>query len=138
MIVFVTLFLALTSGVEPVSLAVAGLTAARGRPRIVVALIHPQSSDASGSTWQEVRRYLETLRVPLHLWTPGSPERFSERERAEIGEVRPVRWAVQFRKAVQELRRDVDSQAVAWVEGIYLPREIELSEKARKHVEWVR
>lgn len=133
-------FRGLDSGTEHLAqaTAVAGLTAARGRPRAVVALVHPHSTDASGSTWSEVRRYLETLRVPLHLWTPGSLARFSDSRRAEIGEIRPVRWAVQFRKAVRELRRDVDSQVVVWVEGIYLPQEIELSDEVRKHVEWVR
>jgi hypothetical protein len=118
--------------------AVAGLTAARGRPRAVVAVLHPDSTDASGVSWKEVRRYLETLRVPLHLWTPADPELIPEDRRAEIGDVRPVRYAHQFREAVRDLRQDVDSQAVVWVEGIYLPREIELSDEAREHVEWVR
>jgi len=133
-------FRGLDSGTEHLAqaTAVAGLTAARGRPRAVVALLHPDSRDAGGSTWSEVRRYLETLRVPLRLWTPGSLARFSDSRRAEIGEVRPMRWAIQFRRAVQELRRDVDSQAVVWVEGIFLPQEIELSDEAREHVEWVR
>jgi hypothetical protein len=54
------------------------------------------------------------------------------------GSPQPVRFAHQFREPVRDLRRDVDAQAVVWVEGIYLPQEIELSDEAREHVEWVR
>lgn len=42
------------------------------------------------------------------------------------------------RQAVRELREDLDSQSVVWLEGSFLPQEIELSAEAQRHVEWLR
>lgn len=113
--------------------AVAGLQAARGRPRAVVALIHPDSPDVSGHSWDAVRRYLATLRVPLYRWSPVHAKRLPE----SWDGVESIRWSIELNEAFQRLQRDVDSQLVVWLEGSFLPQEIELSPTARKRVEWV-
>lgn len=116
--------------------AVAGLNAARGRPRLVVAVADPEATDESAATWSEVRRYLETLRVPLRVWSPAPEVRFPETWQA-LESVRSIQWPFELRKGIRDLRRELDSQAVIWVEGLYLPQEIELSEQAQHHVEWL-
>lgn len=112
--------------------AVAGLKAARGRPRVVVALLHPESRDGSAVSWSEVRRYLASLRVPLHLWTPVRSERLP----AGWERVEPLPTPRRFRQAIRDLREAADAQVVVWLEGSFLPGEIELSEEALAVVGW--
>jgi hypothetical protein len=109
------------------AVAVAGLNAFEsfGR-RAVLLLLGRSTEDASTYRPAVVRRYLAMLRVPLFVWSledrapEGSP----------WGEVAPVGTRSALRAAYARLRETLDSQRVLWVEGRYLPQEIELSTSA--------
>jgi hypothetical protein len=107
--------------------AVAGLNAFESFGRRAVLLVLGETSeDASTYGAGNVRRYLELLRVPLFVWTLRDvPPDFSPWGRMEaIGTSRGARTAY------ARLRASLESQRILWVEGRYLPQEIELAEGA--------
>jgi hypothetical protein len=112
------------------AVAAAGvLAAAGGHRRVVVLVLHPQARDASQNNPGPVRAYLEAIRVPLEVWTPvAGGGRWQETE--------PIGKPKKLRRRVEDLRRDLDRQLVIWLEGSWLPREIELSSEARQVLEW--
>jgi hypothetical protein len=106
------------------AVAVAGLNAFESFGRRAVLLVLGRSSeDASTHKPAVVRRYLELLRVPLFVWSledrppEGSP----------WGAVTAVGTRSGLRGAYARLRESLDEQRVLWVEGRYLPQEIELA-----------
>ncbi len=106
------------------AVAVAGLNAFESFGRRAVLLVLGRSTeDASTYKPAAVRRYLELLRVPLFVWTledrppEGSP----------WGNVAAVGTRSGLRAAYARLRETLDSQRVLWIEGRYLPQEIELA-----------
>jgi hypothetical protein len=71
----------------------------------------------------------EAIRVPLEVWTPvAGGGRWQESE--------PIGKPKKLRRRVEALRRELDRQLVIWLEGSWLPREIELSSEARQVLEW--
>ena len=77
------------------------------------------------------RHYLELLRVPLHVWSLGSEPR------PEWGDVDAVPLAEDFSKGhkifkrtVETLRQDLETQRIVWLEGSHLPQSIELAPQA--------
>jgi hypothetical protein len=107
--------------------AVAGLHALEScTRRAVVLVLGRKTADVSRYTPAMVRAYLEKIRVPLYVWTfdpSGKP--------GPWGAAEDVSNTAKLRDAVDRLRRDLESQAVVWVEGRYLPQQIELSEALR-------
>jgi hypothetical protein len=111
--------------------AVAGLHALEsGTRRAVVLVLGRKTPDVSRYTPALVRGYFDRIRVPLYVWrfdpsAPGKPDPW--------GPAQDVSNTAKLRDAVDRLRRDLESQAVVWVEGKYLPQQIELSDalKAR-------
>jgi hypothetical protein len=110
------------------AVAVAGLHAmAGGRRRAVLLVLDAESGDESVYDPVTVRRYLSSIRVPLHVW---SLDRDTSAMKA-WGEIQEA-WSVAglelaFRKASEELER----QRIVLIEGRHLPQSIRLSPKAQ-------
>ncbi|MFN2632963.1 MAG: hypothetical protein ABR610_06055 [Thermoanaerobaculia bacterium] len=108
--------------------AVAGLQAVQSCTRRAVLLVLGKNpADASRYSPATVRAYLERIHVPLFVWSfeplpAGAPSPW--------GQVEDVSNLPKLRVAFERLKRDVESQAIVWVEGQHLPQEIALSAKA--------
>jgi hypothetical protein len=115
------------------AVAVAGLQALAGYSRRAVVLVRGHAGDASRCPPASARHYLETIRVPLHVWSlvPGNEAS------GEWGAAEDVSSYWKLREAVARLKADLESQWIVWVEGRYLPQEIERTEKAEQ-IELVR
>ena len=112
------------------AIAVAGLQAmASSRPRAVVLVLGSQPEDASRYDPATVRRYLESIRVPLFVWTveKGAAE---SPALAGWGKVEDASNLNRFRSAVARLRDTLEAQRVVWVEGTHLPQSISLAPAA--------
>ncbi|MEE8525377.1 MAG: hypothetical protein V3T72_15680 [Thermoanaerobaculia bacterium] len=115
------------------AVAVAGMMAQAGSRRRAVVLLLGDTGPGPGLyPVEQVRRYLEELRVPLQVWAFGSGE-----VGAEWGEVRrlgdpaqPRRVLANLEAAVDDLIRALKKQRIVWLEGRHLPRSIELSGEA--------
>ncbi len=109
------------------AVAVAGLNAFESFGRRAVLLVLTGSApDLSTYKPAVVRRYLEILRVPLFVWSLDA-EASGE---SPWGSVDAVGTSRGLRAAYSRLRESLDSQAIVWVEGRYLPQEIELAPSA--------
>lgn len=120
------------------AVAVAGVQAAsESRPRAVVLVLGHEDQDTSAYQVEEVLRFLDELRVPLHVWWTGRPQRRTVSE-----DRRPVRvdtpWGsgidissvTRIITASTLLRRTLDEQITLWVAGQHLPQEVELTADA--------
>ncbi|HEV7504706.1 MAG TPA: hypothetical protein VGS07_07335 [Thermoanaerobaculia bacterium] len=111
------------------AVAVAGLQAtAANRRRAVVLVLGGNVTDSSHYDPEAVRRYLESVHVPLFIWylygaqTPGAKswsggEDISTLDRLE--------------QATARLRTALDSQRIVWLDGRHLPQSIALTPAAR-------
>lgn len=108
--------------------AVAGLVAYGSSSRRAVVLVLGTPTDGSGHSPETVRRYLETLRVPLHVWSLVDPA--TRPEFARWGTVVHIASVEKLRKAFLDLKAELRSQRVVWFEGKHLPQKIELAERA--------
>lgn len=109
------------------AVAVAGLNAFESyQRRAVLLVLAGESPDASSRSPQAVRSYLETLRVPLFVWSFGDAPPAD----STWGAVESVRSGGSLRAAYARLREALDSQRILWVEGRYLPQEISLAQGA--------
>ncbi len=106
------------------AVAIAGMTAYRGRNRRAVVIVPGASSPSASYTPAQVRRYLERLAVPLLVW---NPEPGSATHLETWGEVRKVGSLKQLAIAFEELSELLDQQWIVWLDGRHLPQEIELS-----------
>lgn len=107
------------------AVAVAGLQAAQSqRPRAVVLVIGSNYRDASRLEPAEARAYLNSLGVPLYVWSlaPSPP--------AEWGTAFEIGNTEKLRSAIGILRRDLDAQRMLWVEGDYLAHEVAVKSEA--------
>jgi hypothetical protein len=111
------------------AVAVAGLQAAAdNHRRAVVLVLGGNVTDSSQFALQTVRRYLESIRVPLFVWnlygskTPGAQA---------WGGGEDVSTLDKLEKAVNRLRTELDSQRIVWLEGRHLPQSIALTPAAR-------
>jgi hypothetical protein len=128
------------------AVAAAAVQAAAGnRPRALVLILgsdgadpgRSDAADCSRFTVAEVERFLGLLRVPLRVWTvPHVPKGL---DRASLGPTADTPWGKaaqittlgRLQAATEDLRQLLDSQVIAWVEGTYLPQEIELDASAK-------
>ncbi len=112
------------------AVAVAGMRAATGnRRRAVLLILGPNTTDASMHSVSSVRGYLESLRVPLHVWqlgrnleadadmTWGAPDRI-----VSYGD---------FISATRRLKEELERQAVIWLRGSHLPQEVKLKPQTK-------
>jgi len=109
------------------AVAIAGLTAsASNRRRAVVVLLGGESSDVSNVSAAVARRFLEYLRVPLFVFSVAP-----ETEPSTWGEVVDVSTSAKLDKAIRRVLKALEAQRVVWLEGLYLPHEISLTDRAR-------
>ena len=110
------------------AVAVAGLqTLDANHRRAVLLVLSENPVDTSRSDPALVRRYLEAIRVPLFVWTLGSP---AGPGAAPWGGAEDVSSPGKMRKAFDRLVEDLDSQAIVWIDGRHLPQSIEISAEA--------
>ncbi|MEO8190092.1 MAG: hypothetical protein ABI682_07095 [Acidobacteriota bacterium] len=109
--------------------AVAGLQAIQSSTRRAVLLVLGKKPvDASRHSPATVRAYLERIHVPLFVW---SLEPLASGGVSPWGPIEDVSNLAKLRVEVERLKRDLESQAIVWVEGQHLPQKIALTEKAR-------
>ena len=115
------------------AVAVAGLAASTaGRPRVVILITHDEADDRSRFEAEEVRRYLEALRVPFVVWTPFP---WKEESPNPWGEVQETTGGFPLARAISQVGDLLDHQAVVWVEGLHLPHQVELSPEGAQHLQ---
>jgi hypothetical protein len=98
------------------AVAVAGLNAiAGGRRRAVVLVVDcffALSRDRSTADPAAVRHYLQSVGVPLFVWSVSGPRPDLE---AAWGDIDDISSPNQFRAAVERLRDSLASQRIAWI-----------------------
>jgi hypothetical protein len=118
------------------AVAVAGLQALAGnRPRAVLLVLGFGPKDASRYAAGTVHHYLESVRVPLVIWSlgePSSPAVFAWGGAEEISSL------AKLQDAFARLDSLLATQRIVWIEGSHLPRTITLSPAAADAVELVR
>jgi hypothetical protein len=108
--------------------AVAGLEAfATSRPRAALLVMVHSRKDASRFDAAAVRRYLAALRVPLFVWSVGTPEPAAL---AAWGQVADCTSQGEMERSFGALKQILDSQRIVWVEGRHLPQAITLAPAA--------
>lgn len=108
------------------AVAVAGLFAAHSAsPRAVLLVLGSDTDHASESRPEQVRGYLRTMNVPLFVWAtaPGSHVE-------AWGECEEVTSPSAANTAMIRVEKHLKRQRVVWLDGAYLPNEIELSPEA--------
>jgi hypothetical protein len=104
------------------AVAVAALQAAASRrPRAVVLIIGTDHHDASQLSPRQAREYLDSIGVPLFVWT------VSETTPPEWGEARRIDGSDRLRDAAADLLEEVQRQRIAWIAGDYMLDEIRVS-----------
>lgn len=124
------------------AVAVAAVEAAAGnRPRAVVLVLGKELEDTSAYGITEVENFLRELRVPLFVWWTGQPlsRTVSEDKRpltvnTPWGKATDISSRNRIADATETLRLELDSQLTVWIEGSYLPHEIELTNQAPRTI----
>jgi len=116
--------------------AVAGLQALAGnRPRAVLLVLGYNPKDASRYDAAAVRHYLESVRVPLIVWTVGDPKSYVP---TSWGRAEDISSIGKLKEAFKALDANLASQRIVWLEGSYLPGEVSLAPAAAETLELVR
>lgn len=121
------------------AVAVAAVEAAAGnRPRAVVLILGTEVEDTSAYEIAEMQRFLRALRVPMQVWWTGHPTtRSVSEDRRPLtvdtpwGRADDVSTPRRLEQTTSELRQQLDRQLTIWIEGSYLPQEIELAKGVR-------
>lgn len=101
------------------AVGVAGLQAYQAGTRRAVVLVGTYPEDASQFRPAQVRDYLRSLGVPLHVWSyDGDPSPW--------GEAATLRSYFDFQRAVGALKSDLDTQRIVWLAGEWQPGQVEL------------
>jgi hypothetical protein len=109
--------------------AVAGLEAAASSSRrAVVLVLGDEVLDPSRYTPSAVRQYLSMIRVPFFVWSLRGLSQTLAKEWGRVEDVSSMKALV---KAVDRLKADLAKQRIVWVQGRFLPQEIELAEGAK-------
>jgi len=93
--------------------------------RAVVLVIGGPVRDESRYEPESVRRYLERLHVPLHVWSLVEPGRRPPGSRA-WGEIEDVSSVSALERAVDKLQKQIERQSIVWLEGRHLPQDVTL------------
>jgi hypothetical protein len=106
------------------AVALAGLRAAAdGCPRAVVLVLGEDAVDESWHRPPAAREYLRALRVPLAVWSP-----VGRMPSSPWGKTETVNGIGGLNQASRRLLKGLRRQWIVWVEGRYLPHEIELAD----------
>ncbi len=112
------------------AVAVAGRAAAASQKRRAVVLLVADCAAVEGArSVESVRAYLSELQVPLRVWMV-EPVPKNVTNVGFCAQVEDVSSGRRLLRAIKVLRRDLERQRIAWVEGRHLPQAIELSELA--------
>lgn len=104
------------------AVAVAGLRASgHGSPRAVLLVTTSDPEDHSTHSGGAVRRYLDELGVPLHVWVISK-----ETATPDWGVGTKTMSGSEITKASKALLADLEKQWIVWVEGSHLVNRIEL------------
>ena len=108
------------------AVTLAGLTAAGTNHRRAVLLILAEpEEDRSRFEPAVVRRYLESLNVPLFVWDLGD-----EAATAGWGPVTEISNYSDLNRAWRTLEKSLNKQRVIWLEGSHLPNAVEIAPAA--------
>jgi hypothetical protein len=108
------------------AVAVAGFQAVTGNHRRAVVLVLGKDlRDTSRYDPVTVRRYLESIRAPLFVWSLEKPK--DNPGLAAWGEVEDISSVHKLHKAYDRLKSELESQRIVWVEGRHLPQSITLA-----------
>jgi hypothetical protein len=115
------------------AVAVAGLQAAAGNDRrAVVLVLGGEAQDVSRYDVSTVRRYLESIRVPLFVWSlygpdpPGAAAWTSPAEKAD-----DISNLFKLERAVSRLKAELAGQQIVWLDGRHLPQSVVLGAEAK-------
>jgi hypothetical protein len=113
---------------------VAGIHALAGnRPRAVLLVLGYSPKDVSRYDAGAVSRYLESVQVPLAVWSVGDSKLLAGWTGAE-----EVSTVTKLEAAFTRLRDNLATQHIVWIEGRHLPGAVTLSPAAAEVVELVR
>jgi hypothetical protein len=111
------------------AVAVAGLqAAAENHRRAVVLMLGREIADSSRYDPAIVRRYLETIHVPLFVWSLYGPETPSAKA---WGRTEDVSTLGRLEVAVDRLKAELAEQRIVWLDGRHLPQTIALGTAAK-------
>lgn len=120
------------------AVAVAGLQALGGnRPRAVLLVLGYGPKEVSRYDAGTVRHYLESIRVPLVVWTIGDRQSIAVSAWG-AGEAEDISTLTKVQEAFKRLEENLAGQKILWIEGSHLPAAISLSPAAAEVLELVR
>jgi hypothetical protein len=112
------------------AVASAGMQAAAlGRRRAVVLMVGEAAPDLSTITPQAARAYLQSMNVPLLIWTPE--RRISALDLPGWGLPDDVSTDQQLQAAVGRLDKALRAQRIVWLAGSHLPSAITIASSVR-------
>ena len=106
------------------------LAAGSNRSRAVVLILGDGVDDLSGYEPDNVAEFLDILNVPLLVWRASD----LEGSESEWGTVSSIAKLKDLNRAMKELKRRLERQFVAWLDGTYLPEEISLSAQIQDRI----
>jgi hypothetical protein len=114
------------------AVAVAGLQAtAENHRRAVVLVLGEDVKDSSRYDPATVRGYLDSIHVPLFIWSLYGSNSPAARAWGTPGEIEDISNLSKLEHAVARLRAELDAQKIVWIEGRHLPQTVTLSPSAR-------
>lgn len=113
------------------AVATAGMqAAAMSRRRAVVLIVGEAAPDQSTISVEAARAFLESLNVPLFVWTPE--RRISELDLPGWGRPDDVSTDQQLQAAMGRVFKALQAQRIVWVAGSYLPTSISIAPNVRQ------
>lgn len=108
------------------AVATAGMQAASlNRRRAVALFVGEAPPDSSTMTVDAARAYLESINVPLFVWSPD--RRISELALPGWGLPDDVSTDLQFQGAVTRLQNALAAQRIVWLAGSHLPQSVTIA-----------
>lgn len=104
--------------------------AALSRRRAVVLIVGEAAPDRSTISVEAARAYLESLNVPLFIWTPE--RRISQLELPGWGRPDDVSTDQQLQAAMGRVHKALRAQRIVWLAGSYLPTGISIAPNVRQ------
>jgi hypothetical protein len=95
----------------------------------VILVLGENDPDVSRYDVATVRRYLESIRVPLFVWSLYGPD--TPGARAWSAEAEDISTLDRLERAVVRLKADLAGQRIVWLDGRHLPQSITLGEEAK-------
>jgi len=111
------------------AVSVAGLKAAAENHRRAVLLVLGKETPDTHSLYDpaKVRRYLETIRVPLFVWSLYGKEAAAAKGWEPVEDVSSI---ARMGEAMARLRGELDAQRIVWLDGSHLPQAVALGSAA--------